>query len=595
MQHYTHNRLYINMHTCTTRLKGLRELLKKQKFDGFVVPSNDDFQSEFCPPHARRLEWLCGFSGSYGVAVILANKAAFFTDGRYTLQAKEQVSVKDYEHYNIADKKPWEWLAENLKKGKLALDPWLHTKNNAAKYLENFNISFCDENPIDILWHDRPQMPQDEIKIQPLKYAGQKSSEKIDLITKKLQENNAAALILAAPDSICWLLNIRGNDIPTTPFILSYAIVYKSGVIRLFIDRKRINDKVAEHLGENVKTASRGTLTKEIKALKNNGILIDPASTPFWFFNQLKKQNLIEITDPCQLPKACKNKAEIAGSYDAHVIDGVAVTKFLYWLESNLGKDKITELMAVKKLFNFRSENKLFIENSFDTISGFESNGAIVHYRASEATNREIKGNSLFLLDSGGQYQSGTTDITRTIAIGTPTKEQKNCFTLVLKGHIALASAVFPAGSSGSQLDVLARQYLWAEGLDYDHGTGHGVGSYLSVHEGPQRISKLPSSVALQPGMIVSNEPGYYKEGKFGIRIENLVTVIELEIGKDGRKFYGFDTITRAPIDLRLVDFSLLTEAEKKWLNNYHKKVFDDLSPSLEKDVKAWLKAAIKI
>jgi Xaa-Pro aminopeptidase len=581
------------MQVHSSRLKDLRQLLKKQKLSGFVVPSNDDFQSEFCPPHARRLEWLNGFSGSYGVAVLLENKAAFFTDGRYTLQAREQVS-DDYEIYNIAEKTPWQWLADNLKKKKkLGLDPWLHSETNAAKYLEVANIHLCESNPIDDLWQDRPPMPQDEIKIHPVKYSGRKSSDKIEIILKKLAEKNADALILAAPDSTCWLLNIRGNDIPTTPFILSYAIVYKSGKVTLFIEKKRIGEKTTEYLGKDVKIVSRDTLDKEIKSLRKKKVWLDQNSAPYWFFDQLKKKNIIRAADPCQLPKACKNKTEIQGAYDAHVIDGVAVTRFLHWLDSNLGKEKITEMDVAKKLLSFRAENKQFMENSFDTIAGFESNGAIVHYRASEATNKELKGNSLFLLDSGGQYLSGTTDITRTIAIGKPTTEQKTSFTLVLKGHIALASAVFPVGTSGSQLDILARQYLWQAGLDYDHGTGHGVGSYLSVHEGPQRISKAPNNVALQVGMIVSNEPGFYKENKYGIRIESLLTVVEKpELNQGRRKFLGFDTITLAPIDLKLVEILMLSKSEKKWLEEYHKRVVASLSSLLPKEVASWLKKA---
>jgi Xaa-Pro aminopeptidase len=582
------------MQTHQDRLKSLRQAIKKQGFSGFVVPSNDEFQSEFCPPHARRLEWLNGFSGSYGVAIVLENKAAFFTDGRYTLQAKNQVSSKDYEIYNISEKSPYAWLAANLKKGKkLGLDSWLHTENSVVRYMEVAKVRFCESNPIDSLWNDRPKFPSAEIKIQPLKNAGKKAADKIADIKQKLIEKGAYACVIAAPDSLCWLLNVRGGDIPTTPFILSYAIIYTSGKVVVFIDKNRINDKVREHLGNDVEIASIDTLTKSINKLKYKKILLDPASAPYWFFEKHRKKNIIRAADPCQLPKACKNKAEVSGSYEAHLIDGVAITRLLHWLDNT--DEKLTETSVAKRLFDFRSENKQFIENSFDTIAGFEANGAIVHYRAEEATAKEIKSSGLFLLDSGGQYQCGTTDTTRTIAIGTPTKEQKHSYTLVLKGHIAIATAVFPAGTTGGQLDILARQYLWQEGLDYDHGTGHGVGSYLSVHEGPQRISKGASTVALQAGMIISNEPGYYKEGKYGIRIENLVTVIERpDLDADGRKFYGFDTITRVPFDNRLIDESLLTDFEKKWLDNYHKKVLDDLSAMLDKDVKAWLKKIIK-
>jgi len=571
-----------------SKLTDLRNCLKKLKVSGFVVPSVDEFQNEYSPPHARRLEWLTGFSGSTAIAVVLENKAAFFTDGRYTLQAKSEIG-KDYEQYDIADKSPVQWVKENLKKGKLLLDPWLHSKTSYDNFANVAEIAIAKKNPIDGLWNNRPEPVSDPIKALPLKYSGQKLSDKISVILKKMNEYKADALIIAAPDSLCWLLNIRGNDVPCSPLILSYAILYKNGKLQLFIDKKRINDAVDKHLGSDVKISSPDSLKGCVNDLKNKRTLIDPAAASYWFSANLKKQNIIYAPDPCQMPKACKNKVEIAGSYDAHKIDGAAVTRFLFWLDNIVGKEQVTELSASRKLYNLRKEARDFKQSSFDTIAGFAGNGAIVHYRSSEATNKELKPDGIFLLDSGGQYLSGTTDITRTIAIGKPTKEQKHNFTLVLKGHIALASAIFPKGTSGSQLDILARQHLWSQGLDFDHGTGHGVGSYLNVHEGPQRISKMPNNIALQPGMIVSNEPGYYKTDEYGIRIENLIVVVEKKgFGEGKREFYGFETVTRAPIDLTLVEYSLLNETEKKWLSTYQKLVLNDIKGILGKDEIKW-------
>lgn len=571
-----------------TNLKKLQQQLKKLKIAAFIVPSNDEFQSEFTPAYAQRLTWLTGFTGSAGTAVVLCNKAAFFTDGRYTLQAKTQVS-DDFEKYNIADKKPWQWLKENIKKENvIGVDPWLHTKSNIKHYLEITDKILPVLNPIDLIWEDRPLQKPSVAKIHMLKYAGEKPDSKIKKITAILKEKEADACILTSPDSICWLLNIRGNDIPNSPILLCYAIIYAKGNIELIIDKDCIDKKVKAHLGSKVKITLPENLKQSIKYLDNKPILLDPATSPVWFFNNLKKSVIIEGDDPCLLLKACKNNVEIAGTIEAHIIDGAAVTKFLCWINENHAKEKITETSIDKKLIEFRSQSELFQQTSFDTIAGFKENGAIVHYRASEKTSKTVSGNGVMLVDSGGQYLNGTTDITRTFAIGEPTKEQMRNFTLVLKGHIALATAIFPEGTTGSQLDILARKHLWDNGLDYDHGTGHGVGSYLNVHEGPHRISKMPNTIALKVGMIVSNEPGYYKSGEYGIRIENLVLVRQYSKG-----FLCFETITKAPIDKKLIDESIMTDSEKKWLDAYHKQVKKELSPLLDGKTKKWLGSSI--
>ncbi|PIR39655.1 MAG: X-Pro aminopeptidase [Alphaproteobacteria bacterium CG11_big_fil_rev_8_21_14_0_20_39_49] len=573
-----------------SRIVELRSIFKKKKVSGFVVPSSDEFQSEFCPAHARRLEWISGFSGSAGVAVIAEKKAAFFTDGRYMIQAKNEL-IRGFEVYNIADKKPWEWANENIKKGKLAIDPWLHSEVNVKKYTDSVEVHFAKENYIDLIWKDAPALPDGTVKLYPQKYAGQKFEDKINDFTAILKKHDANACILAVPESICWLLNIRGTDIPTTPSVLTFAIVFQNGTVKLFIDKERVRQQVLSHFDTKVQIYLRDTLVKEVKSIDKGSIMLDPETAPYAFFELLSKKKIVRYKDPCELPKAIKNKVEIKCAEEVHNIDGLALTRFIHWLECEVGKNRVTEVSVSRRLLNYRREHQDFRGVSFDTIAGFGSNGAIIHYRPTDDTDKEIKGNGLLLLDSGGQYLGGTTDVTRTIAIGKPTKEQITHFTLVLKGHIALSSIVFPEGTTGTQLDVLARQYLWQNGLDYEHGTGHGVGSYLSVHEGPQRISKALDNVPLQEGMILSNEPGFYKEGEYGIRIENLVIVEKKEgLSKGKQQFLGFKPLTKAPIDLKLVDKKMLSNEEISWLNNYHKMVISDLSKSLDDDVKKWLK-----
>lgn len=577
------------------KLKLLRKEMEKNGLDGFVVPMSDEFNNEYVPAHSRRLEWLTGFTGSAGLAIVLKNKAAFFTDGRYTLQASAQVSAS-YKKYNISEISPAKWVQKNLpKNGTLGINLWLHTENNFQQYNKLCSEAGIKINPCGDLfsriWKNRPDTASGNIFIHDIKYSGQSSDNKIKNIVKVLKGKKAEFAIITAPDSICWLLNIRGADLPHTPIVLCYAIISKTGKVSLYLlDKNSMSKGVKKHLGKNVVIKSiEDDFEGDIKALKNKPVLVDPASSPAAIFDLLKKAKIVRETDPCILPKSCKNKTEIEGIKKAHIRDGSALCKFFHWLEENVDSGKVNEISAADKLEAIRSKNDNFHSLSFDTIAGFAGNGAIVHYRATPKSNKKIKKDGILLLDSGAQYLDGTTDVTRTIATAKPTAEQKRNFTLVLKGHIALATAKFKKGTTGSELDRLARQFLKKEGLDYDHGTGHGVGCFLSVHEGPQRISKVPNKVPLVPGMVISNEPGYYKEGEYGIRIENLVTVIPA-----GKNFLKFETLTQAPIDASLIDKKILTQKEIDWVNDYHKNVRAKVSPLLDVRTREWLKDKTK-
>ncbi len=577
------------------KLNSLRNTL--DNVDGFILSTNDAFMGEYVPACDRRLEWLTGFTGSAGLVVILSKKAAFFTDGRYTLQAAEQVDPKQFAVFNSADTSPSEWMLKQVKPGeKIGHDSWLHSEHTVREWQKIAKKKKCQfvavkENPIDAIWKNRPAAPKDPAFIHPLPFAGKASLEKRKEIAKILKKRGLDAAVLPTPDSVCWLLNIRGNDVPHTPLVRCFAVIDRTGHVQLFIDPKKISKALAKELGKDVKIVPLSSAAQFSRGLAKKKMLVDPKRTPAWYFDRLRGASveIVEGEDPCQLLKACKNAAEIKGMKVAHVRDGVAVTSFLYWLESALKKGELTEIAIAQKLLEFRKKHKEFRDISFDTIAGFKAHGAIVHYRATEKSDLSVKGSGLLLLDSGAQYRDGTTDITRTIAIGKPTKEQRDRFTRVLKGHIAIARAKFPVGTTGAVLDALARMPLWEVKLDYDHGTGHGVGSYLSVHEGPQGIHRRAHDVALQPGMILSNEPGYYKEGEYGIRIENLVLVVECAQSKKGKKFLEFETLTLVPIDLRLVNKSLMTAEEMDWLRNYHQRVFKALSPYLGANERKWL------
>lgn len=562
--------------------------MAQEGLSALLIPRTDEFQGEYIAPSAERLRWLTGFTGSAGFVVITHDKAAFFTDGRYTLQAKEELSPF-YEQYNTAQKTPSHWVSENLSStDKVGYDPWLFTETQLQPY--HCVLVPLKANPIDSLWKEKPPSPQDFIRLHPLQYAGTSDEEKRQQIGKLLKANHG---LITACDSIAWLLNIRGNDVPYTPVVHSVCLLHQDGSYDLFVDLNKINGTVFNHIRQgDGRAIDIQQLLFHLKKIEGS-CQIDPRTTSVIMIQALESANIqiIRTQDPCLLPKALKNDVELKGAREAHLQDGIALCRFFAWLEDQPLQGETTELSAAQQLYTFRKEGQHFKDLSFETISGFGSHGAIIHYRVTPESDRPLTRDGLYLLDSGGQYLTGTTDVTRTLALGTPTLEQKDHYTRVLKGHIALAQAVFPEGTTGVQLDVLARQYLWQVGCDYDHGTGHGVGSYLSVHEGPQSISRRGTDVPLKPGMILSNEPGYYKAGAYGIRLENLVRVVDMP---DLKGVYGFDTLTLVPFELKLINPSLLEENEREWLRAYHERIFKTLSPHLNALTNKWLEKNCK-
>ena len=581
-----------------TRLGRLREELAAQGLDGFIVPRADEHQGEYVPPRGQRLTWLTGFTGSAGVAIVLRNRAALFVDGRYTLQAAVQVDTQLFEIHHLIDEPPARWIETALAPGAvLGYDPWLHTPHDVERFraaAEKVGASLraASENPLDLAWSGRPAAPIAPVVPHPERFAGESAHSKRARIGRALAEEGAAAVVLTMPESIAWLLNIRGGDVTHTPLPLSFAILRQDGGVTLFIDRRKLVPGLERHLGNGVTVVPPEGLGPALDALAAEGgrVQVDLATAASWVFDRLEAAGaqLHRAADPCLLPKACKNPVEVDGTRAAHRRDGAALTRFLAWLAREAPKGGLSEIAASDRLEAFRREGEHFRDLSFSTISGAGSNGAIVHYRATPETEKRLEPGTLYLLDSGAQYLDGTTDVTRTVAIGKPTQETRDRFTRVLKGHIALALACFPKGTTGTQLDAFARRALWQKGLDYDHGTGHGVGSYLGVHEGPQRISKAPNSQALLPGMIVSNEPGYYKTGAYGIRIENLVLVQPVEDAAE-REMLGFETLTLAPIDRNLIETSLLDDEEIAWLDRYHAKVRETLTPLVDPETARWL------
>jgi len=583
------------------RLFRLREELTMHGIDGFIVPRADEHQGEYVPSRGQRLAWLTGFTGSAGLAIVLRDRAALFVDGRYTLQAAAQADTSLFEIHHLIEEPPAQWLATTLKLGEsVAYDPWLHTPHEVERFRAaaekvGATLRAVADNPLDRAWSDRPAAPIAPVVPHPEKFAGEGAESKRLRLGRALQQEGVAAAVLTMPESIAWLLNIRGGDVPHTPLPLSFAILRQDGAVSLFIDRRKLVPGIERHLGNAVTVIAPEQLGQALDALAAEGgrVQADPATAAFWVFDRLTAAGakIHRAADPCLLPKACKNTAEIDGTRAAHRRDGAALTRFLAWLAHEAPKGELREIGASDRLEAFRREGEHFRDLSFPTISGAGSNGAIVHYRALPDTEKHLQPNSLYLLDSGAQYLDGTTDVTRTIAVGEPTAEMRDRFTRVLKGHIALARARFPKGTTGTQLDGFARRALWQEGLDYDHGTGHGVGSYLGVHEGPQRISKALNTQALLPGMIVSNEPGYYKTGAYGIRIENLVLVQPAD-GSGDREMLGFETLTLAPIDRNLIDPSLLDENEIAWLDEYHSRVRETLAPLVDGSTARWLAEA---
>ncbi len=587
------------------RLTRLRAELRARGLDGFIVPISDEHMSEYVGAYAQRMAWLTGFGGSAGTAAVLPEKAAVFVDGRYTVQVRDQVDGNLYDYVDVPQSSVAEWFGAYVSAGqKIGYDPWLHSidwARSLAKALEakGAELVAVASNPVDAVWEDQPPPSDAPVIVHDTALAGQAATEKRAVVADWLKARDLDTAVMTALDSIAWTFNIRGSDVTHTPVGLAFALLHADATADLFIAPEKVTDAVRAHLGNSVRIHDRSAFEAALAGLAGKKVAVDPDRAVAAIFTALEAAGaaIERQRDPAVLPKAIKNKTELDGTRTAHVRDGVAVARFLKWMEETAPLGGLDELGAAAKLREFRDQSGALVDLSFDTISAAGPNGALPHYKVDETTNRAIETGTLYLVDSGGQYRDGTTDITRTIAIGTPTAEMRRRFTQVLKGHIALASARFPKGTRGSQLDILARQYLWADGVDYAHGTGHGVGAYLAVHEGPQRIAKPSGGQAgteepLHAGMILSNEPGYYKAGAFGIRIENLVVVVPQSIAGAEEDMLGFETITFAPIARNLVDTGLLSPAEADWLDAYHAAVFEKLAPAMSDADRAWLEMA---
>jgi Xaa-Pro aminopeptidase len=583
------------------RLAALRAELKRRGLDGFIVPRADRYQNEYVPPYAERLAWLTGFTGSAGAAIVLADRAAIFVDGRYLVQVREEIDGAAFAVEHLIEHPPTAWIEENLPSGaKLGYSPWLHTVDGAERLAKataaaGGSLVAVADNPIDVLWQKRPPPPLGAAVLHDLRYAGEDTAAKLTRVNEALGKR-ADVLIVCDPQAVSWLFNIRGSDVPHAPVVLAFATVQRSGRPAIYIEPRKLDGAVRERLELLATLRAPADFEKDLAALGKAGraVMIDPVLCPDGIARTVTESGgkIVRAADPIAPMKAVKNAAEIAGARAAQLRDGAAVTRFLAWFDREAPRGALTEIDAVEALESFRRDTGLLKDISFPTIAGTGPDGAIVHYRVTRRSNRRIAPGELFLIDSGGQYEDGTTDITRTVAIGTPNADMRKNFTLVLKGHIAIARAVFPDGITGAQLDPLARQFLWREGLDFDHGTGHGVGSYLSVHEGLARISKL-GTVPLKRGMILSNEPGYYRAGAYGIRIENLVLVVEAPAAAEAEKpLNAFETLTLAPIDRRLVEPSLMTPEEIAWFDAYHTRVRDALAPLVDDTTRAWLRGA---
>ena len=592
------------MSTHHDRLAALRDQLARDRLDGFVVPLTDEHMSEYVGAYAQRLAWLTGFQGSAGTAVVLLEAAAIFTDGRYTLQVREQVSADDWQFVGVPQASVAGWLAEHAADGaRIGYDPWLHTRAwlteaKAALAEKGAVLVPVDTNPVDAVWPDRPAPSDARLTVHADTVAGANSAAKRAGIADWLAEKRADAVVLSALDSIAWALNVRGGDVDHTPVALAYAIVGSDGTTDLFVAPEKIDDAVRQHLGNAVRIHDRAAFAGALAGYAGKRVVADPERAVSAIFDALEAggATVVRLRDPVVLQKALKNPAEVAGHRAASARDGAALTRFLRWVETECVKGGQTELSAAARLLAFRAEGGVLLDLSFPSISATGAHGAIPHYHVTGESNAPILPGQLYLIDSGGQYADGTTDVTRVMPIGAPTPEMRDRFTRVLKGHIAIATAVFPDGTMGGQIDSFARRPLWEAGLDFAHGTGHGIGSYLAVHEGPQRIAKpdYPGGAALEPlraGMMLSNEPGYYKAGEYGIRIENLLLIEERSIaGADpDRVMLGFETLTFAPIERDMIDPALLTPDELSWLNAYHATVTQIIGPLLEGEDRSWL------
>lgn len=577
------------------RITALREALAAVGFDGWIQPRADEFQGEYVPPSADRLAWLTGFTGSAGVSVVLQDSAAVFSDGRYTLQLTQETDADIFETRHSIEAPASDWVSDMLPEGTvLAYDPWLLTAGEVAKFKAaaekaGGSLEAAHKNMVDAIWTDRPAPPQAPITPHPLNYAGEASDAKRQRLAADLAEQGNDAALLTAPDGVAWLLNVRGGDVAHTPLPLSFAILGNNARVQWFVDPAKLKDDCAGWVGTEVNILPFEGFADALKGFDGKRVLVAGAAPAA--ARQILEAHGADVNvgdDPTSLPKARKNQTEISGTRAAHLRDAIAMARFLHWLDTEAATGAVTELEASDRLAAYRRELEGFRDLSFPTISGAGPNGAIVHYRAMPETNRKLELGSLYLVDSGAQFVDGTTDITRTIAIGSPSEEMRRAYTLVLKGHLALSAARFPKGATGAQLDTLARAPLWAAGLDFDHGTGHGVGSYLSVHEGPQRISKAGTAI-LEPGMIISNEPGYYKTGAYGIRIENLILTKPVNISGGEREMLEFETLTFAPYDRRLIDLSMLNDQEIDQINAYHAQVNAAVRPLVSLPVAKWI------
>jgi Xaa-Pro aminopeptidase len=585
----------------TARLSAFREELARRNLTGFVIPRADQQQNEYVPPSEERLAWLTGFTGSAGQAIVLAHEAAVFVDGRYTLQAAKQVDGRAWSIQPLADPPPESWLQKHLSAGdRLGFDPWLHTSAAAERLAAacakaGAELIAVESNPLDSVWTERPPSPLAPVTVHSSRFSGESEAEKLIRIRMEIANLGADALVLSDSHAVAWTFNIRGADVSHTPLPLSYALVPKDGRATIFIDSRKLSNSARDHLERSADVEEPAALAPKLSELAKRGasIALDAASAADALSRLISGAGgkPVRGNDPVSLLKAVKNTTEIEGARTAHRRDAAALARFLAWINREGPSGALTEIDAVEALESFRRDTGALKDVSFPTIAGTGPNGAIVHYRVTRKSNRRISTGDLLLIDSGAQYEDGTTDVTRTIAIGEPTAEMTDRFTRVLRGHIAMARAVFPDGTTGAQIDALARQFLWQAGIDFEHGTGHGVGSYLSVHEGPARISRL-GTTPLRRGMILSNEPGYYKTDAYGIRIENLELVVSAEIPDAEKPMNAFETLTLAPIDRRLIEPKMLTAAELSWLNDYHARVRHEVRPHVDEATKVWLDAA---
>jgi Xaa-Pro aminopeptidase len=579
-------------------LTALRQELARQGLDGFIVPRADEHLGEYVPAAAERLAWLTGFTGSAGMAVVLAGTAAVFTDGRYVLQLAEQTDANAWQQLHITEEPPPAWLARHApKNGRIGYDPLLISEEGLTRYTDaELRMVAVERNPIDTVWSDWPSPPSAPALPHPLAYAGRTSEDKRADVAKVLRDAKQDAAVLTDPASVAWLLNIRGGDVPFTPFALGFALVHADGATDLFMDAGKLPAETRAWLGNAVSISDRDALGPALGKLADKTVRVDPAGSPVWFAQQLLKAGAVVSSgsDPCLLPKACKNATEQQGVRKSHERDAVAVCRFLHWLSVAAPAGQETEMSAAEALLGFRRQVDGFRGESFPAISGAGEHGAIIHYRVTDESNRPIKPNEVYLIDSGAQYPDGTTDITRTVWTGSnnPPDDVRDRVTRVMQGHIAIATSVFPKGVGGAHLDAFARRALWQAGLDYDHGTGHGVGSYLSVHEGPVSISRLARPVPIDAGMILSNEPGFYLPDHYGIRLENLLLVQPADLPDARKPFLCFETLTLAPFDRRLLQPALMTAQERAWLDAYHARVLRMVGPALGEVELGWLTTA---